>query len=266
MAESGRLVPYGNTSHLNRSVVDDVKLRPNRAGDTNLEAQEATQPWDGVPAPSSFDDDLEKELERLIFEEETTEKAAEMPDPAGKTRMQVLEEEQAMLKQLYEEAFSRLARQKLEALDEGKDTATAEEAEKKRQAAAAAEKEAEKKRQAAAAAEEAEKKRLVEALAAAEAEKNRQAAAAAEAEKQRQAAAAAEEAERKRQAAAAEEAEKKRQAAAAAAEEEAEKKRQAAAAAEEAEKNRQAAAAAAAAAEKEAEKKRQAAAAASAED
>ena len=201
-----------------------------------------------------------------IVRQETTEKAAEMPDPAGKTRMQVLEEEQAMLKQLYEEAFSRLARQKLEALDEGKDTATAEEAEKKRQAAAAAEKEAEKKRQAAAAAEEAEKKRLVEALAAAEAEKNRQAAAAAEAEKQRQAAAAAEEAERKRQAAAAEEAEKKRQAAAAAAEEEAEKKRQAAAAAEEAEKNRQAAAAAAAAAEKEAEKKRQAAAAASAED
>ena len=39
MAESGRLVPYGNTSHLNRSVVDDVKLRPNPAGDTNLEAQ-----------------------------------------------------------------------------------------------------------------------------------------------------------------------------------------------------------------------------------
>ncbi|OLP86198.1 hypothetical protein AK812_SmicGene32729 [Symbiodinium microadriaticum] len=178
------------------SLSEDLEGTPNRAGDTNLEAQEATQPWDGVPAPSSFDDDLEKELERLIFEEETTEKAAEMPDPAGKTRMQVLEEEQAMLKQLYEEAFSRLARQKLEALDEGKDTATAEEAEKKRQAAAAAEKEAEKKRQAAAAAEEAEKKRLVEALAAAEAEKNRQAAAAAEAEKQRQAAAAAEEAER----------------------------------------------------------------------
>ena len=43
-----------------------------RAKATAGDSQEATQPWDGVPAPNSFDDDLEKELERLIFEEAGT--------------------------------------------------------------------------------------------------------------------------------------------------------------------------------------------------
>lgn len=47
---------------------------PTSNAKATAEDTQATQAWDGVPAPSglNFDDDLDKELERLMYDEAGT--------------------------------------------------------------------------------------------------------------------------------------------------------------------------------------------------